>query len=65
MNDYKSGSQWLALHVGRWNGIFQEYEGSSFHQGLDLKSQKRSIITQPELGSLQQTNMTRQGLGVL
>ena len=58
MAQYKSGSQCLALHMGSWHGIFREYEGSSLHQGLRLKSQKRSIITftQPEPGSIQQTN---------
>ncbi|NJM00404.1 MAG: DUF3598 family protein [Synechococcaceae cyanobacterium RM1_1_27] len=52
---YRSASQSLALHLGSWQGIFRDYDGSS----LTLKSQKRSIITftQPEPGSIHQSNI--------
>lgn len=55
LTTYKSATDCLALHLGRWDGIFREYEP---HPQGQLISQKRSIITftQPEPGSIHQTN---------
>lgn len=50
----KTQKQCLALHLGRWEGIFTEYTPDS----LEIKAQKRSVITfeQPEPQIIRQTN---------